>query len=138
MDIIEQARALGKEIQKDERYLKMQLALQKADEDKNLQELIGQFNLKRMSLQNEMQQETRDENKIKGFQMSMDTLYETIMKNSNMIEYNHAKGDMELLMRRVNAILEESANGGDPETADYNEHEHECGGHCSECEGGCH
>ena len=136
MDIIEQARALGKEIQKDERYAKMQAALVKADADKGLQDLIGQFNMKRMSAQNEMQQENHDENKIKGYQLSMDTLYETIMKNPNMIDYNAAKTDMELLMRRVNAILEESANGGDPETADY--HEHECGGHCEECGGDCH
>jgi hypothetical protein len=47
-NIIEQARAIGKAIQKDERYLKTQLALQAADEDKELQDLIGQYNLKRM------------------------------------------------------------------------------------------
>jgi cell fate (sporulation/competence/biofilm development) regulator YlbF (YheA/YmcA/DUF963 family) len=135
MDIIEQARELGKTIQQDERYLKMQIAIQKADEDKELQDLIGQYNLKRMSIQNEMQQPKQDEDKLKGYQMSMNAVYEAIMKKPSMIEYNHARGDLELLMRRVNAILEQSANGGNPETADYDEHA--CGGNCSAC-AGCH
>lgn len=135
MDIIEQARELGKTIQQDERYLKMQIAIQKADEDKELQDLIGQYNLKRMSIQNEMQQPKQDEDKLKGYQMSMNAVYEAIMKKPSMIEYNHARGDLELLMRRVNAILEQSANGGDPKTADYDEHA--CGGNCSAC-AGCH
>ncbi len=135
MDIIEQARELGKTIQQDERYLKMQIAIQKADEDKELQDLIGQYNLKRMSIQNEMQQPKQDEDKLKGYQMSMNAVYEAIMKKPSMIEYNHARGDLELLMRRVNAILEQSANGGNPETVDYDEHA--CGGNCSAC-AGCH
>jgi cell fate (sporulation/competence/biofilm development) regulator YlbF (YheA/YmcA/DUF963 family) len=135
MDIIEQTREIGKEIQKDERYLKMQIAIQNADADKELQDLIGQYNLKRMSLQNEMQLQNRDENKVKAYRMAMDSLYGSIMKNNNMIEYNSAKEDLEKLMRRVNAILEQSVNGGDPETADYDEHA--CGGNCAAC-GGCH
>ena len=36
MDIIAQARELAKEIQKDERYLALQLAQQQNDEDKEL------------------------------------------------------------------------------------------------------
>lgn len=135
MEIIEQARELGKSIQKDERYLKAQIALQKADEDKELQNLIGQYNLKRMSVQHEMQQPERDEDKLKNCQMSMNALYEAVMKNPNMAEYNRARGGLELLMRRVNAILSQSVNGGDPETADYDEHG--CGGDCASC-AGCH
>lgn len=36
MDIIQLTRDLGKEIQKDERYLNMQLAKQNSDEDKEI------------------------------------------------------------------------------------------------------
>lgn len=46
MDIIEQARELGRQIQKDDRYLKVQIAQQNSDNDKELQALIGEFNLK--------------------------------------------------------------------------------------------
>lgn len=135
MDIIEQAREIGKAIQKDDRYLKMRVAIQNADEDKELQDLIGQYNLKRMSLENELQKKDRDDDKVKAYQQEMNAVYMSIMKNPRMDAYNQAKGDFEGLMQRVNAIIEQSANGGDPETADYEEHS--CGGNCSSC-GGCH
>lgn len=134
MDIIEQARAIGKAIQQDERYLKTQVAMQAADEDKDLQNLIGQYNLKRMSIQNEMQS-SRDEEKLKAYQAELNGLYEVIMKNPHMVAYNEAKKDFDLLMRRVDAIISGSANGSDPDTADYDESS--CGGDCCSC-GGCH
>lgn len=135
MDIIEQARAIGKAIQQDDRYLNMQVALQNANDDKELQNLIGQYNLKRMSIQNEMQQPKHDEEKMKAYQGEMNAFYEAIMKNPNMAAYNAAKQPLELLLRRVDAIVSQSANGEDPETADYEESS--CGGHCDSC-GGCH
>ncbi len=135
MDIIGLTREIGKEIQKDERYLKMRIALQAADEDEKLQDLIGQYNLKRMSLQNELQKQDRDEDKVKTFQQELNGLYASVMKNPSMAAYNEAKKDFDLLMRRVNAILSQSAEGGDPETADYAESS--CGGNCSSC-AGCH
>ena len=57
MDIIEQARELGRQIQKDDRYLKVQIAQQNSDNDKELQALIGEFNLKRMNINTEAQKE---------------------------------------------------------------------------------
>lgn len=136
MDIIEQARAIGKAIQQDERYLKMQIAVQSADEDKDLQNLIGQYNLKRMSIQNEMQKPERDEEKLKALQQELNGLYEMIMKNPRMASYNEAKSEFDLLMRRVDAIITQSAKGADPVTADYEESS--CSGDCSCCGGGCH
>lgn len=135
MDIIGQARAIGKSIQQDDRYLKMQIAVQNADEDKELQNLIGQYNLKRMSIQNEMQQAERNEEHLKSYQQEMNALYEMIMKNPHMSAYNEAKTGLEELMRRINAIITQSANGADPETADYEESS--CGGDCTSC-AGCH
>lgn len=52
-----------------------------------------------------------------------------------MIAYNEAKAEIDTLLRRVNAIIEQSASGADPETADYVEHS--CGGECGSCSG-CH
>jgi cell fate (sporulation/competence/biofilm development) regulator YlbF (YheA/YmcA/DUF963 family) len=135
MDIIEQARALGKALQQEDSYLRMQIAVQNADADKELQDMIGQYNLKRMSIQNEMQNGEKDENKLREYQQEMNGLYEMIMKNPHMAVYNEAKNDFSAIFRRVNAILEQSANGGDPETADYEESS--CSGDCCSC-GGCH
>lgn len=50
MDVIELARELGKAIQQDERFLAMQIARQNSDNDDELQQLIGEFNLKRWPL----------------------------------------------------------------------------------------
>lgn len=53
MDIIEKARELGRLIQEEESYKKLQDAQKNADADMELQRLIGEFNLKRMSINNE-------------------------------------------------------------------------------------
>lgn len=135
MDIIDMARELGKAIQKDERYLNLQLAAQNTDDDAKLQELIGQYNLKRMSLETETQKSDRDPQKMQAYHQELEGLYETIMRIPSMITYNSARTDLDSLLKRVNAIIEQSAGGGDPETADYVEHS--CGGQCGSCSG-CH
>ena len=45
MDIITMARELGKLIQQDERYKRIDAAKKANDEDEKLQELIAKFNL---------------------------------------------------------------------------------------------
>ena len=51
MDIIEKARELGRLIQEEDSYKKLQDAQKNADADMELQRLIGEFNLKRMKHQ---------------------------------------------------------------------------------------
>ena len=46
MDIIEKARELGKLIQQEESYIALQKAQAEADADMELQNLIGDFNMK--------------------------------------------------------------------------------------------
>lgn len=64
MDIIEMARALGKEIQKDARFLRIEAAKKANDEDQSLQETIEKFNLKRVELSSEINKEDRDVEKL--------------------------------------------------------------------------
>ncbi|MCI9272779.1 MAG: YlbF family regulator [Clostridiales bacterium] len=134
MDIIELARQIGKEIQQDERYLNLQKAEKSSDSDQQLQDLIGDFNLKRMAINNEAQKENRDEEKLQKLNQELRECYSTVMQNPNMIAYQAAKQEMEDLLKRVNAIIMQSAEGEDPETTDYVE---SCGGNCGSC-GGCH
>lgn len=135
MDIISLAREIGKELQKDERYLNMQLAQQNTDNDQELQNLIGEFNLKRMAINNEAQKELQDQEKMQALNQELRAVYAQIMQNPNMIAYNKAKDELDALLKRVSAIITQSAEGADPETADYEESS--CGGNCSSC-GGCH
>ena len=134
MDIIQMARDIGKAIQQDERYLKLQLARQASDEDTELQNMIGEFNLKRMAINNEAQKDPRDDEKIKELNQELRHVYAQIMMNENMTAYNQAKEELDGVLQRVNAIITQSSEGEDPETADYAP---SCGGDCGGCSG-CH
>ncbi|NLJ31264.1 MAG: YlbF family regulator [Clostridiales bacterium] len=135
MDMISLAREIGKELQKDERYLNMQTAKKNSDEDTGLQNLIGEFNLKRMAINHEAQSESPDSEKIQALNQELRGVYTQIMQNANMIAYNQAKDELDALLKRVSAIIGQSADGEDPETTDLEESS--CGGDCSAC-GGCH
>ncbi len=134
MDIIEMTRELGKAIQKDDRYLNMQLATQNCEDDQQLQDLIGEFNLKRLAINNETSGEDADEEKLRALNEELRHVYAQIMQNPNMTAYNMAREEMDGLMNRVTAIITKSVEGEDPETADY---EASCTGSCATC-GGCH
>lgn len=134
MDIIELAREIGRKIQSDDIYLKLKVAKQNSDEDKYLQDLIGEFNLKRIAINNETAKENRDNKKIQELNTELREVYSKIMKNENMAAYNIAKQEMDSVLKRVTAIIMQSAEGEDPETTDYEE---SCTGSCSSCSG-CH
>lgn len=134
MDIIEKARELGKLIQQEESYIALQKAQADADADMDLQNLIGDFNMKRMSINNEASKKDKDSDKLVLLNSQMREDYSKIMSNKNMIAYNEAKDAFDVIANRVLAIVQQSAEGADPETADYSTSS--CSGSCSTC-GGC-
>lgn len=134
MDMIELAREIGREIQKDDMYIKMRLAQQVSEDDESLQNLVGEFNLKRMAINNEASKVDRDDKKLEELNKEMRHIYSEIMQNENMSRYNKAKQDFEIKLQRVLAIINNSAEGEDPETTDYTAG---CSGSCASC-GGCH
>lgn len=134
MDIIEKARELGKLIQQEESYIALQKAQANADADMELQNLIGDFNMKRMSINNEASKKDKDSDKLALLNSQMREDYSKIMSNKNMIAYNEAKDAFDVIANRVLAIVQQSAEGADPETADYSTSS--CSGSCSTC-GGC-
>lgn len=134
MDIIEKARELGKLIQQEESYIALQKAQADADADMELQNLIGDFNMKRMSINNEASKKDKDSDKLALLNSQMREDYSKIISNKNMIAYNEAKDAFDMVANRVLAIVQQSAEGADPETADYSTSS--CSGSCSTC-GGC-
>lgn len=133
--IIELAKDLAHEIQMDERFIRTQLAQAAADEDKELQCLIGDFNLKRMALNNETQKDPadRDAAKLQLLDKELREVYAQVMANGNMIRYNEAKTGLDELMNAVTRILTLAAQGVDPDDADSAS----CTGSCATCPG-CH
>lgn len=134
MDIIEAARKLGDAIQKDERYLAFYAAKNANDADEELQKLIGQFNLIKMQVDEEMSRDERDDEKIKKLNADLRRVYADIMVNDHMQAYNKAKNDIDEVISRMHAIIDLCIAGEDPETC---EPAAGCTGSCSTC-GGCH
>ena len=135
MDIITKARELGKAIQQEESYIKLQEVQKRADADTELQQLIGEFNLKRMAINNEASKQDRDQDKLAELNTEMREVYSKIMSNENMLAYNEAKDAFDMIANRVLAIIQQSSEGADPETADFTQSS--CSGSCESC-GGCH
>lgn len=136
MDIIELARELGKAIQQEQAFINMRVACQQSDEDEELQNMIGEFNLKRMAINNEAQKEDRSEETLKQYNDELRAIYAEIMQNPHMAAYNEAKNELDALVQRVTNIITMSADGEDPDSCDCDS----CGctGSCASCGGGCH
>ncbi len=134
-DIIELARALGRQLQQEEAYIRYSLAKQAADEDEELQKLINEFGSVRneISLETSKPEEERDSAKVISLNKDMRKLYAKIMTNERMMNYNDAKDDFDIIFKRITAIIQQCSQGEDPDTADYTP---SCTGSCGTC-GGC-
>lgn len=135
MDVIKATRELGKAIQADERYKAYVEAKEANDKDEALQQLIGEFNLKRQNMQTEMSKPDGEKDNAKLQQMNdeLQKCYEQVMGNANMANFAIVKAALDQLLQEVNGIIGLSCDGEDPETCTA----HHCGSDCSTC-GGCH
>lgn len=135
MDVITLARQLGAAIQQQEVYLEYQAAKAANDNDAQLQDLIGEFNLLRMSLSAELQksEEDKSQSKIDELNNQLQKTYNDVMSNESMVKFNEAKGHMDQLTNQITSIIAMCIEGEDPETCQAAS----CSGSCSTC-GGCH
>ena len=133
--LIEMAKEMGEAIQMDERFIRTQMAQAAADDDEALQGMIGEFNLKRLSVNNEYGKDEKDEQKIAALNEELHAIYARLMENPHMKAYQEAKTELDAVMGRINRILMLSAQGEDPDNADTENAG--CSGNCGTC-GGCH
>ena len=134
MDVIEMTRQLGKAIQQDERFIRYAKARLANDNDTDLQNLIGQFNIKRMELEKAVSSEEKDEEKVKTLNEELREIYGEVMASPAMVEYNTAKAMLDQMVNEVNTIISKCLDGEDPETCEAHD---ACTGSCATC-GGCH
>ncbi len=135
MDVIAMARELGAALQQSDEYTAYNVAKNAADGDEVLQEMIGEFNLKKLSLSTEVQKEEKDQKKLAALNEEVRSLYGRIMAHPTMAAYNTTKEELDRLLNFIQQIIVYSANGEDPATI---EEETSCGGDCSGCSGACH
>ena len=134
MDVIEITRKLGAAIRQDERYINYAKAKLANDNDENLQKNIGEFNLIRMQLDNELSAEERNEDKIKELNEQLRMIYTQVMASDSMVAYNTANAGLDKMLNEINTLISMCVEGEDPETCDISS---QCTGSCSTC-GGCH
>lgn len=137
MEVIQATRELGKAIQNDERYKAYITAKEANDKDNELQQLIGEFNLKRENLQLEMSksEDQQDQEKLQRFNRELQECYERVMSNKNMANFAIAKNAFDSLLQQVQGIIGLCCDGEDPDTCQYRVSS--CTHDCSTC-GGCH
>lgn len=135
MDIIEMARELGKKIQADESYIKLNMTQKDVEDDEALQEKIADFNMKRYELTKEVSKPERDDAKIEELDQTVRTMYDEVTNDPKMVSYNEAQDTFNKLFEYVVHILQMSAAGDDPDTVTEPE-QGGCSGDCSSC-GGC-
>lgn len=138
MDVITKARELGAVLQQDERYAKLNEAQKACESDAALNDLIARMQFIQMSFQHEASKEDRNEETLQSLDKEYGEVYTQIMANDNMAAYEAARGEIDELMKKINAIFALCLQGEDPATCEpAEEHEHNCSGECSSC-GGCH
>lgn len=133
MDVILAARQLGEALQADPAYVRFAKAMIDSEKDTELQDKIGKFNIARMNLDNELAKDEKDDVKVKVMNEELRTLYNDIMQNKSMVEYNEARAAVDKILADVNTIISMCAQGADPKTCEISD----CTGNCSTC-GGCH
>jgi cell fate (sporulation/competence/biofilm development) regulator YlbF (YheA/YmcA/DUF963 family) len=130
MDIIEKAQELGQALMNDEKVKRLQISMVDNDNDFELQKLIGEFNLKRIALNEELKKDDKDGEKTKMFEQEVKDQYQKVMENASMSEYNNAKTAVDEIVQHINSIIQVSISGEAPDEG--------CsGGGCSSC-AGCH
>jgi cell fate (sporulation/competence/biofilm development) regulator YlbF (YheA/YmcA/DUF963 family) len=131
--LLDMTRELAYKLQSDQRFIRAQLAQSAADQDEELQSLIGEFNLKRAALSSEMAKKEKDSEKIQELDTEIRSIYANMMENQSMKAYKQAKGELDHLVKSMVTILTATAQGEDPDAVNQSG----CGGSCSSCSG-CH
>ena len=135
MDCIDLFKRAAMALQTDPRYVALDQARRANDKDQELQNLIGEFNLARMDLNNEIGKTERSDERIAELNEKVNSLYGQIMGDEGMVAYNEAKRECENLVNYIDAIINTAMNGGD--LMIVQEPSASCTGSCYTC-GGCH
>ena len=127
-EIIEKAKELGALLQASEQVQRYNAAKAAYDGNEELQKLIQEFNLQRMSMMNLSSAEEPDEARMAELEERIKDIYTNIMQNPVSAELQDAKQAVEAVLNQVNGVISFYVTGEEPGSCTHD---------CSTC-GGCH
>ena len=126
VEIIEKAKELGM-LLKDSDIVKDYIAAKTAyEQDRKIQEMLGQFNLHKMSMAMLAKQEHPDEERIADHEKQLEDVYNQIMQTELMIDFQQKSERVETIISNINSIINLYVSGGSTSG---------CSGSCSTCSG---
>ncbi|MEG0979579.1 MAG: YlbF family regulator [Oscillospiraceae bacterium] len=137
MDVVAITRQLGAAIQQNDCYLKFAKAKADSEKDATVKEMMDKINEIREAYQAEAEKSQPDELTLSKFDSDFQQVYTALMVNENMSSYEESRKELDVLMNYIMQILYLCVNGENPETCEPQPEEHDCGGECSGCNGGC-
>lgn len=126
---------LATQLQADPRCEAVRAAAAAADADEALQELISEFNLKRIAINTEESKPEEEHNpeKLRELNTELRSIYASVMANERMMAYQETQSELETLVNKIHLAINLAAQGQDPNQAA----QAGCTGNCGTC-GGCH
>lgn len=119
-------RELGRLIRTDARYIALNEAEEKYNNDPEMTKLITEYNVQQSALASQYAEKERDNDMIKAIEKRIGEIYDAVTKNDLYEEYLRAKADYDELYGEISVLLQTEITGKAPCTHD-----------CSTC-GGCH
>ena len=105
MDCIDLFKKAAAALQTDPRYLELDAARRENDMDEELQNMIGEFNLARLDLNNESAKAETDAARVAELNQRVNDLYSQIMASEGMVRYNAAKAECEAMVSHIDAMF---------------------------------
>lgn len=127
-NIIEKTKELGALIQESEAVKNYNQAKIAYDTDEELQKLVKEFNLHKMTLMSLTGSEEQDADRIAEVEERVKAVYARISENENVIKMQEATKAVEALLNQVNGVISYYITGEEPSSCTHD---------CSTC-GGCH
>jgi hypothetical protein len=127
--IIEKAKELGELLQDNDKVKEFMQAKEVYQNDPEIQDLLGEFNLHQMTLMTVTKEENPDEDKVKELEERIKSVYNRIMENPIMMDFQKKSEAVEAILKDVNNIINFYVTGETP---------HDCGhDSCDSCGADC-
>ena len=132
--ILELSRESGALLQEERCYKDYMHAKDVNDNDEDLQKQIGEFNIVKLSIDEQLSKEERAEEKFRELNTKLRQIYSNIMVNESMQQFQKSKAELDRLVAGIYSVIVKCASGEHPSEVTM---EDGCSGNCGSC-GGCH